>query len=100
MLLIADAPAPAAGAIAARDAKAGVAAPATLDPRVLLLVGEAWRHAKAIGAWDGGVAVLEQAGVAETPGVVSAGTGPDTFTAVQQLLAAHRVWDRFPASLL
>ena len=55
---------------AARPATPRPAAPAsaTVDPRVLLLVEECWRHAKAIGAWGAGVGVLEQAGVAGTPG--------------------------------
>jgi catalase len=96
-LLIAAAPAPAPDALPARDAKA--VAGAVADPRVLLLVGEAWRHAKAIGAWGDGVAVLQQVGVADTPGVVGAESGPSAFTAVQQLLAAHRVWQRFPTTL-
>ena len=98
-LLLADMPAPAPDAVAARDAKAGTTDPATVDPRVLRLIDETWRHAKAIGAWDGGAAVLEQAGVADTPGVVSAGAGADAFTAVQELLASHRVWQRFPTSI-
>lgn len=98
-VLLAGAPAPAPDALPARDAKAGSPAPATVDPRVLLLVEECWRHAKAIGAWGAGVTVLEQAGVAGTPGVVAAGSGAEALTAVQQLMAAHRVWERFPASV-
>jgi catalase len=70
-----------------------------VDPRVLLLVDEAWRHAKAIGAWDGGTAVLEAAGITGTPGVVTGGSGSDTLTAVTGLLASHRVWERFPAAV-
>ncbi|MEW1587919.1 catalase [Micromonospora vinacea] len=98
-ILLAGAPAPAPDALPARDAKAGTPAPATVDPRVLLLVEECWRHAKAIGAWGDGVTVLEQVGVAGTPGVVAAGSGAEALTAVQQLMAAHRVWERFPASV-
>jgi catalase len=98
-LLLAAAPAPAPDALGARDAKAGTAGPTAVDPRVLLLVDEAWRHAKAIGAWGDGVAVLRQAGVADTPGVVAGASGSQTLAAVQQLMAAHRVWDRFPASV-
>jgi catalase len=45
-VLLAGAPAPAPDALPARDAKAGAAGPATVDPRVLLPVEEAWRHAK------------------------------------------------------
>ncbi|MEH1168231.1 catalase [Micromonospora sp. CPCC 205539] len=98
-LLLAGAPAPAPDAIGARDDKAGTTDTKTVDPRVLLLVEECWRHAKAIGAWDDGVAVLRQARVTDTPGVVTAGSGAEALTAVQGLMAAHRVWDRFPATV-
>ncbi|RLP93067.1 catalase [Micromonospora sp. CV4] len=98
-LLLAGAPAPAPDAIPARDDKAGTPDRTTVDPRVLLLVQECWRHAKAIGAWGAGGSVLEQAGVTGTPGVVTAGTGVEALSAVRQLMAAHRVWDRFPASV-
>jgi len=43
--------------------------------------------------------VLAEAGVAGTPGVVTAGSGGAAFTEVQQLMSMHRVWDRFPASV-
>jgi catalase len=95
-ILLATAPPPAPDAIPARDEKAGAAGNGTVDPRVLLLVEEAWRHAKAIGAWDTGKAVLAQAGVAGTPGVVTADSGPAALAALQELLPAHRVWQRFP----
>ena len=61
-LLLAGAPAPAPDALPARDAKAGAADAGAVDPRVLLLVEECWRHAKAIGAWGAGVRVLERPG--------------------------------------
>ncbi|GLY97758.1 catalase [Actinoplanes sp. NBRC 103695] len=70
---------------------------ALLDPRVKLLVEEAWRHAKAIGAWGAGQEVLEEVGASGTPGVVTAESGAEAFTAVQRLLATHRVWERFAA---
>jgi catalase len=102
-LLLADAPAPAPDAVAARDAKAGAANLATnlatVDPRVLRLVGEAWRHAKAISAWGPGSEVVNQAGIAGTPGVVVAETGAQALAEVVDLLAAHRVWQRFPATI-
>lgn len=98
-LLLAGAPAPAPDAIPAHDDKAARPASVSVDPRVLLLVEERWRHAKAIGAWGAGGTVLEQAGVTGTPGVVTAGTAIETLTAVRQLMAAHRVWERFPASV-
>ncbi|MEU5526273.1 catalase [Micromonospora chersina] len=98
-ILLAGAPAPAPDALPARDAKAGAADSATVDPRVLLLVEEAWRHAKAIGAWGAGADVLRQAGVAGSPGVVTGDSGGEAFGAVRQLMSAHRVWERFPASV-
>jgi catalase len=98
-ILLAGAPIPAPDALPARDAKAGVAVTtAAVDPRVLLLVDECWRHVKAIGAWGAGNAVLQDAGVAGTPGVVSGESAEETFTEIQQLLAAHRVWERFPSA--
>ncbi|MEV4812133.1 catalase [Micromonospora avicenniae] len=98
-LLLAGAPAPAPDALPARDDKAGAADVATVDPRVLLLVEEVWRHAKAVGAWGAGATVLERAGVTGTPGVVTAGSGAEAFGAVRRLMTAHRVWERFPASI-
>ncbi|MEU2614805.1 catalase [Micromonospora sp. NPDC007271] len=98
-LLLAGAPAPAPDALAARDAEAGTPASPTVDPRVLLLVEECWRHAKAIGGWGAGIEVLQRAGVADTPGVVTGDSGNDVFAKVRQLMAAHRVWERFPASV-
>jgi catalase len=97
-VLFAAAPLPAPDALAVRDAKAG-AGTAGIDPRVLLLADEAWRHAKAIAAWGAGTAVLEQAGIAGTPGVVAAGSAADALAAVRELLATHRVWQRFPAAV-
>ncbi|WP_410813692.1 catalase [Micromonospora sp. 067-2] len=98
-VLLAGAPAPAPDALPARDGKAGKRQAAAVDPRVLLLVEESWRHAKTIGAWGAGVTVLEKTGVNGTPGVVTADSGAEALTAVRQLMAAHRVWERFPATV-
>jgi catalase len=98
-ILLAGAPVPAPDAVPARDAKAGASSSATVDPRVLLLVDEAWRHAKAIGAWGAGAEVLAQAGIAGTPGVVNGDSGAAVLTEVQTLLAGHRVWQRVPATV-
>ncbi|MER7457872.1 catalase [Micromonospora sp. NPDC126480] len=98
-LLLAGAPAPAPDALPARDAKAGTADAVTVDPRVLLMVEETWRHAKAIGGWGAGEAALRQAGVTGTPGVVTGDGAVDVLTEVKQLMAAHRTWERFPASV-
>jgi catalase len=89
-----------ADAHGARDAKAGLNAgrQATHDPRVGLLLSEAFRHGKAIGAWKGAEAALEAAGVpTDAPGVIVGDSGAATLEQVTRLLGAHRVWERFPA---
>lgn len=40
-----------------------------------------------------------RSGIAGTPGVVTADSGPEALGAVRQLLATRRVWQRFPASV-
>ncbi|NUT99919.1 MAG: catalase [Saccharothrix sp.] len=87
-LLVAAAPPPAPDALPARDAKAGAPA-STVDPRVALLVEEAHRHAKAIGAWGEGVAV-----VGDGPGVVTGDNPTEVVQDVLTLLSEHRVWPR------
>jgi catalase len=99
-VLLGGAPVPAPDALPGRDAKAGAAGSALVDPRVLLLVEECWRHAKAIGAWGAGVPLLEQAALTGAPGVVIADAAPAAFASITELLAAHRVWERFPASVV
>jgi catalase len=67
------------------------------DPRLLLLVSEMYRHAKAIGAWGDADGLLAAAGVpADAPGVVHGGSGGDVLREVTDLLGRHRSWDRFP----
>jgi catalase len=63
------------------------------------MIEECWRHAKVIGAWGPGVTAVERCGVAGTPGVVVGEDASAVFTEVQGLMAAHRVWERFPASV-
>jgi catalase len=69
------------------------------DIKLLLLLQEAFRHAKVLGAWGDGTAVLEAVGIpAGSAGVVTADTVAKSFT--DQLTAAvglHRVWERAPA---
>ncbi|WP_436535179.1 catalase [Actinoplanes sp. HUAS TT8] len=91
-LLLAAAPAPAPDAPPAPI-------PAAVDPRVSLLIDETWRHAKAIGGWGPGVDLLQRTGLADTPGVVTHDTSTGVLAALQQLMAAHRVWERFPATV-
>ncbi|WP_370614552.1 catalase [Mumia qirimensis] len=96
-VLIAGAPVPAPDALPLRDAKAGAADTVSIDPRVVLLVEECFRHAKVIGAWGGGGAVLDAAGCAGGPGIVRGETGAEVLARVQEDMALHRVWDRFAA---
>ena len=99
-VLVAGAPAPAPDAWAVRDSKAGAADTLTLDPRVALLLDEAYRHAKVIGAWGAGRGALATAGLpADDAGVVVGEDSQTVLGQVQQLMARHRAWERFPASL-
>ena len=98
-VLLAGCPAPAPDALPARDAKAGAAA-AALDPRVVLLLEEAYRHAKAIGAWGAGVDALREAGYSvDEVGVVAGDEAAVVLGQVLELLGNHRVWERFPAKV-
>ena len=97
-VLIASAVPPAPDAVVARDSKAGAAAPATTDPRMTLLLQECFRHAKAIGAWGDGVAVLEASGCAG-PGVVTGDDAAAVLGELQELLGLHRVWERFSTTV-
>lgn len=100
VVLVAGRPAPAPDALPARDAKAGGADTVTLDPRVALLLQECHRHAKAIGAWGEGKDALTVSGLpVSDAGVVTGDSGVEVLAEVQELMAAHRVWERFPASV-
>jgi catalase len=99
-VLVAGAPGVGSDALGARDAKVppGAAGLTTCDPRVTLLLAEAYRHGKALGAWAGGDAALRTAGVpAEAPGVVVADSATAALEQITGLLGAHRVWERFTA---
>ncbi|GAA3540395.1 catalase [Aeromicrobium flavum] len=100
VVLLAGRPAPAPDSLANRDDKGGAPSGPGLDPRVQLLIDEVWRHAKVIGAWGDGVAALEAAGYAgRLTGVVTGDDAATVFTQVQELMAGHRVWDRFPVAV-
>ncbi|HVH94155.1 MAG TPA: catalase, partial [Nocardioidaceae bacterium] len=95
-VLLAGSPPPAPDAFPHRDAKAGNGSTPTLDPRVALLVEEAFRHAKVIGAWGMGVRALEQSGFdSGDVGVVTGENSSTVLSEAMDLLAGHRVWDRF-----
>ncbi|MFG1945944.1 catalase [Nonomuraea sp. NPDC048826] len=98
-LLVASAPPPGNDAYGARDAKAGGGTDAPVDPRVLLLINETYRHAKPIGGWGTAAQAISQAGVPpQAPGLAIAEDGMTALEETLRLLAAHRVWDRFPAA--
>ncbi|MFD5589105.1 catalase [Streptomyces sp. NPDC057413] len=100
-VLVAGAPGVGDDAYGARDAKGAPAAvsPNAHDPRVALLLSEAFRHGKAIAVWGGAEPVLQAAGVpAEAPGVVSADSATAALSEVNRLLGLHRVWERFTAA--
>ncbi|MFC8452349.1 catalase [Kitasatospora sp. NPDC057223] len=100
-LVIAGPLLPAADEHGARDAKSGVAGPASqVDSRVALLTNEAYRHAKPIAALPGTEAVLTAAGAdPAAPGVIAAEDTDAVITELTGLLASHRVWERFPAAV-
>ncbi|WP_225799990.1 catalase [Streptomyces sp. NK15101] len=99
-LLFAGAPRAAADAHGARDAKAGTSGPDGPDPRVLLLLTEAYRHGKAIGGWNGSSRILEAAGIHENePGIAFADTAAAALKQLTRALTGHRAWDRFPATV-
>ncbi|MFG2972251.1 alcohol dehydrogenase catalytic domain-containing protein [Streptomyces sp. NPDC048331] len=100
-LLLAGAPQAGADAYGARDAKAGTArSPRAVDPRVLLLVTEAYRHGKAIGGWNGADRFLETVGItADDPGIALDEDGTAVVRTVTAALAEHRAWDRFPPAV-
>ncbi|MGW0809950.1 catalase [Nonomuraea sp. NPDC002799] len=96
-ILLAGAPVPGKDAYGARDARAGAPAGAEVDPRVVLMIEEAYRHAKALGGWGGAAQAFAQAGVPpQAAGVVVGEDGAAVLRDTVALLARHRVWDRFP----
>jgi catalase len=100
-VLLAGSPAPAPDALPSRDARAAdrTGVP-TIDPRVSLLLDEAFRHAKVLGAWGPGSTALSAAGIPnEDPGVVTHDDAGSVVSEVLTLMGSHRAWDRFPTSL-
>jgi catalase len=97
-VLMAGSALPAADAEQGLDAKAGEPG-VSVDPRVALLVSESFRHAKAIGGWGSGTAVVDGTIIPQdAPGVVLGDSAEDVVSQITELLAAHRAWDRFPAA--
>ncbi|KOU98077.1 MULTISPECIES: catalase, partial [unclassified Streptomyces] len=97
-LVFAGVPGSGADAYGARDAKAAAPGPAVSDPRVLTLLTEAYRHGKALAGWGGAETLFEAAGISVgEPGVIITGSA-QALPQLLELLAAHRVWERFPAA--
>lgn len=97
-VIVASAATPAPDAAPGLDAKAG-APGGQMDPRATLLLTEAFRHAKAIASLGAGTAALTAAGIPQdAPGIVAGDNAEALVTELAALLAAHRVWDRFPVS--
>jgi catalase len=99
-ILLAGAPAAAPDAVAGLDAKAGDPAQLNglVDPRVSLMLAEAFRHAKAIGGWGDAEQALTSAGCStDAAGVVLGDDSAAVLAQVVELLGKHRVWARFPA---
>ncbi|MDJ0318947.1 catalase [Pseudarthrobacter sp. PS3-L1] len=71
----------------------------TIDPRITLMLSEAFRHSKAIGAWGLGTERLTEAGIAEHAAGVVSSADPDSLVPLMtELLGTHRVWERFPST--
>ncbi|MFF3728541.1 catalase [Streptomyces erythrochromogenes] len=99
-LLLASTPGAAADAHGARDAKAGEPQTGDRDPRVVLLLAEAYRHGKAIGGWNDSTTIRQAAGIGEdAPGTAFAGSPAAALKGITQALREHRAWDRFPTTI-
>jgi catalase len=68
----------------------------TSDIKAVILLQEAYRHLKAIGAWGDGVLQLERAGVPATgPGIVIGESVVREFTTeLASAVGRHRAWER------
>jgi catalase len=85
---------PAADARQTRDAKAGAGSSAAVDPRLTLLVDEAFRHGKAIGV-VGDASMAAALGLADDEAGVTVGDAARVAAATVEGLEQHRAWDRF-----
>jgi catalase len=78
------------------DAVVVAAGTTTADIKLVVLLQEAFRHCKALGAWGDGTAVLKAARIpAKGPGIEVAGDVDKDFIArLAGALGLHRAWDR------
>ncbi|MFP5416647.1 MAG: catalase [Actinomycetes bacterium] len=97
--LLLAAPSPAPDAEPTFDAKSGHATSGRpVDPRVVKLVAEMFRHFKAIGSTPDAASVLDAAGVPDDAAGVVVGDPDAVASELAGLLAKHRVWERFAAA--
>ena len=69
--------------------------PVAEDPRLALLLSEAFRHGKAIGTWGDGTDVLAAASIAPSqPGVLAVDDAGALAEALPATLGMHRSWER------
>jgi catalase len=67
---------------------------------VRLLVEEAYRHAKLIGAYGAGLDALTAGGCATgSVGVVTGEDPQQVLSEMLEQLGEHRMWQRFPTSI-
>jgi catalase len=93
-------PAPAADALPARDSKAGDDLATSLDPRVGLMLEEAFRHCKVLGGLGAGRDALAEAGYTDEWDGVLVGDDADEFVdSLLELMSHHRAWERFATSV-
>ena len=94
--LILQAPAPAPDATPTFDAKAGQdTAGKAVDPRMVKMIAEMFRHCKAIAVTPEADAILTAAGVPKDAAGVVVGEPATAVAQLAELLASHRVWERF-----
>jgi catalase len=68
------------------------------DIKSVILLQEAYRHSKPVGAWGDPAALLGAGIPLDGPGVITGDDPGSTFlTELVALLGKHRVWDRAPA---
>ncbi|MDO4916237.1 MAG: catalase [Rothia sp. (in: high G+C Gram-positive bacteria)] len=94
-LLLAGNPSPAADAAVARDAKAGASSSSSTDPRVVMILNESWRHAKAIVAVGEGNDLIRSQSLENSAGVLTVDSLDEGLDQMKSLLSSHRVWERF-----
>ncbi|MFI5426535.1 hypothetical protein [Aeromicrobium sp. UC242_57] len=84
--MLAGSPLAAADANPSADAKAGAPSGDGLDPRIALLLSEAYRHGKAMGGWGDAASAFEAAGLPAASAGIEVGDEPtDVLAAVVEL---------------